>query len=145
MNKTVTFIVCLFATPISVHALEATTSAVTAPATQSNVLSENTSGAVSPNDAATLLSDKQAVMIDVRGEDEWKQQHIPGTVNIPLDQLMGRLSELNQYKEKPIITQCQRGVRSEQAATVLKSLGFTKVYNLEGGIEAWNKAGLKTQ
>jgi rhodanese-related sulfurtransferase len=110
----------------------------------SSVLANNTES-VSPHDAASMLAKKQAIIVDVREEDEWNQQHIPGALHIPLGQLNSRLAELEQHKETPIITQCQSGRRSQQALTVLKSLGFSKVYNLEGGIMAWNKAGLKAQ
>lgn len=99
---------------------------------------------VSPQEAATLLSGKQAVIVDVREDDEWNKQHIPGAIHIPLGRLSERASELGQYKNAPIITQCQKGGRSQQALDVLKSLKFSKVYNLEGGLDAWNEAGLKT-
>ncbi|UOA08788.1 rhodanese-like domain-containing protein [Methylobacter sp. S3L5C] len=55
------------------------------------------------------------------------------------------MAELKQYKDSPVITQCQTGGRSLQAFDVLTSAGFSKVYNMEGGIIAWDKAGLKTQ
>ncbi|SJM90963.1 Rhodanese-like protein (modular protein) [Crenothrix polyspora] len=111
---------------------------------QNDSILENKTDSVSPQEAATLFSEKKAVIVDVREDDEWNQQHIPGAIHIPLGQLLGRLTELEQYKNTPIITQCQKGGRSQQALTVLKSLKFSKVYNLEGGIDAWNKAGLKT-
>lgn len=112
---------------------------------QGSSVLENKTDSVSPQDAATLFSEKKAIIVDVREDDEWKQQHIPGAIHIPLGQLLGRLTELEQYKNTPIITQCQKGGRSQQALTVLKSLKFSKVYNLEGGLDAWNNAGLKTQ
>jgi rhodanese-related sulfurtransferase len=112
---------------------------------QNSPVLENKTEAVSPNEAATLLTEKKAVIVDVREEDEWNQQHIPGAIHIPLAQLNSRLAELAPYKETPIITQCQKGGRSQQALLVLKSLGLPKVYNLEGGIVAWAKAGLKTE
>jgi rhodanese-related sulfurtransferase len=112
---------------------------------QSSSILENNTGSVSPQQASTLLAEKQAVMIDVREDDEWNQQHIPGAIHIPLGQLLSRLTELEQYKNTPIITQCQKGGRSQQALTALKSLKFSKVYNLEGGLDAWNEVGLKTQ
>lgn len=143
MNKLTVLIFSLIAT--SAQAQESSQPLSPTQQPQNNLALENKTGTLSPTEASAMLDKKQAVMVDVRGEDEWQQQHIPGTINIPLDQLMERLPELDPYKETPIITQCQKGVRSQQASTVLKSLGFSKVYNLEGGIEAWHKAGLKTQ
>lgn len=100
---------------------------------------------VSPQEAAKLQGEKQAVIIDVREDDEWQKQHIPGAIHIPLGQLNNRLAELVQYKQTPIITQCQRGGRSKNALAALKAAGFKQVYNLDGGLVAWDEAGLKTQ
>lgn len=90
-----------------------------------------------------MVAAKQAVIIDAREVGEWNRQRIPGAIHIPLSQLKGRLTQLARYKETPIITQCQLGRRSQQALIALKSAGFSKVYNLDGGIVAWDKAGLK--
>ena len=92
------------------------------------------------------MSDGQkAVIIDVREDSEWNAQHIPGAIHIPLAQLNDRLSELKSYKNSLIITQCRSGGRSAKAQDLLQSAGFASVYNLEGGIIAWDKAGLKTE
>ena len=100
---------------------------------------------ISPKDASAMYAGKKAVIIDVREDSEWNEQHIPGAIHIPLAQLNDRLSELKQYKDSPVITQCRSGGRSAQALDVLQSAGFSKAYNMEGGIIAWDKAGLKTQ
>jgi rhodanese-related sulfurtransferase len=62
-----------------------------------------------------------------------------------LAQLSERLPELKQYKDSAVITQCKTGGRSARALDVLKSARFSKVYNMDGGIVAWDKAGLKTE
>lgn len=100
---------------------------------------------VSPHEAAVMLDDKKTIIIDVREEYEWREQHILGALHIPLAQLGNRLAELAPYKNTPIITQCQRGGRSKNALAVLKAAGFSRVYNLEGGLTAWDDAGLKTE
>jgi len=100
---------------------------------------------ISPKEAAAMNTGKEAIIVDVREDTEWNEQHIPGAIHIPLAQLNERLSELKQYKDSPVITQCRSGRRSAQAFDVLKSAGFSKVYNMDGGIMAWDKAGLKTQ
>ncbi len=100
---------------------------------------------ISPVVAEQLFNKQQAIILDVREDIEWKEQHIPGAIHIPLGQLSERLTELKQYKDSPVIAQCRSGRRSAQASDVLKSAGFSKVYNLEGGLNAWDKAGLKTQ
>jgi rhodanese-related sulfurtransferase len=100
---------------------------------------------ISPQDASTLSAEKKAVIIDVREDNEWNAVHIPGAIHIPLGQLSNRLSELQSYKNTAIITQCRSGARSAKALDILKSAGFTQVQNMEGGLIAWDKAGLKTQ
>ena len=92
-----------------------------------------------------MYTGKDAVIVDVRENSEWNAQHIPGAIHIPLAQLNERLSELKQYKDSLVITQCRSGIRSEQALEVLKSAGFSKVYSMNGGIMAWDKAGLVTE
>ena len=105
----------------------------------------NEADSISPKQASEMYAERKAVIVDVRDDSEWNEQHIPGAIHIPLAQLNGRISELKQYKDTPVITQCKAGGRSAKAFEVLKSVGFTKVYNMDGGIMAWDKAGLKTE
>ncbi len=100
---------------------------------------------VSPKVAATMNAEHKAVILDVREDTEWNDHHIPGAIHIPLGQLNARLSELEAYKNSALITQCRAGNRSRKAQALLKSAGFSNIYNLEGGIEAWDNEGLKTE
>ena len=99
---------------------------------------------ISPIEAAVMYAEKKAIIVDVREDSEWNEQHIPGAIHIPLGQLNERIPELKQYKDSTVITQCKRGGRSAKALDVLKTAGFSKVYSMDGGIIAWEKAGLKT-
>lgn len=99
---------------------------------------------VSPNQAAELFANKQAVIVDVREQDEWNEQHIEGAIFIPLAELENRMGELEQYKDSPIIMQCRTGRRSNIASKSLIEAGFSNVQNLEGGILAWSESGLAT-
>lgn len=99
---------------------------------------------VTPKQAAEMFVKQKAVILDVRENSEWQEQHIAGAIHIPLAQVKTRLSELAQYKSKPVIVQCRSGKRSAKAAGTLQSAGFTQVYNLTGGINAWANDGLKT-
>jgi rhodanese-related sulfurtransferase len=105
----------------------------------------NEADSISPKQASEMYADQKAVIVDVREDNEWNEQHIPGAIHIPLAQLNEHFPELKQYKDSPVITQCRTGRRSAQALDVLKSAGFSKVYNMDGGIMAWDKAGLKTE
>jgi sulfur-carrier protein adenylyltransferase/sulfurtransferase len=74
-------------------------------------------------------------LLDVRQPGEYEQERIPGAKLIPLPDLPGRISELNP--EKPLITYCAIGGRSRAAAQYLSGQGFQEVYNLKGGMAAW--------
>ncbi len=100
---------------------------------------------ISPQEASALSIEKKAIILDVREDNEWNAAHIPGAIHIPLAQINNRLSELQSYKNSAVITQCRSGARSAKALDILKSAGFTQVKNMEGGLIAWNKAGLKTE
>ena len=68
-----------------------------------------------------------AQIIDVRTKGEFQGGHIRGSMNIPLQDLKGNLSKIK--KDKPVITCCASGMRSASAKSILKSNGFTEVYN----------------
>jgi sulfur-carrier protein adenylyltransferase/sulfurtransferase len=75
-------------------------------------------------------------LIDVREPFEYEIARIDGAKLIPLGEITERLDELE--REQPIVIHCHSGKRSAQAAQLLLQRGFTKVYNLEGGIDAWS-------
>lgn len=99
---------------------------------------------VSAKEAATMFAEQKAIIVDVREDSEWNEGHIAGAIHIPLAQVESRLSELVQYKDSTVIVQCHSGKRSAKAAGLLQGAGFSKVYNLAGGIMAWDTSGLKT-
>ncbi|MDO9051044.1 MAG: rhodanese-like domain-containing protein [Methylotenera sp.] len=99
---------------------------------------------MTPNAAAKMFSEQKAIIVDVREDSEWKEGHIAGAIHIPLAQVESRLRELAQYKNSNVVVQCRSGKRSAKAASTLQAAGFTKVYNLTGGIIAWDKDGLAT-
>ena len=74
-------------------------------------------------------------IIDVRAEAEWATGTIPGSVNIPLEQLRARLDEIPA--EGPIVVYCRTGERSSTAASLLEQAGRYEVLDLVGGITAW--------
>ena len=74
-------------------------------------------------------------LLDVRQPGEYEQSHISGAKLIPLPQLSDRLDELNT--RNPLIVYCAVGGRSRAAGQLLSGKGFDEVYNLQGGIKAW--------
>jgi rhodanese-related sulfurtransferase len=78
------------------------------------------------------------VILDVRTVSEFNSVHIEGAINIPLDELQERLDELG--KDDEILVYCRSGIRSSRAMKTLSNNGFSKVYNMLGGIDAWRQA-----
>ena len=83
-----------------------------------------------------------AALIDVREVTEFEQARVPGAVLIPLSEFAQRYTELPQGNE--VVLMCAAGVRSAQAAQFAAQHGY-RVTNLEGGIQAWNAAGLPVE
>ncbi len=83
----------------------------------------------------TSLQQGGAWVVDVRTASEFAAGHIPGAVNVPLDQLGQASTTWN--KQQAIVVYCATGARSANAMAYLSGQGFTKLYNLEKGIVAW--------
>ena len=75
-------------------------------------------------------------LLDVRQPEEYEAEHLPGAKLVPLPELSARLAEINP--ERPTIVYCAIGGRSRIAAQMLAGKGWERVYNLAGGIKAWN-------
>ncbi|MBU1224772.1 MAG: rhodanese-like domain-containing protein [Gammaproteobacteria bacterium] len=91
---------------------------------------------------ATRLYNDDALVLDVREDKEFAAGHIPKAKHIPLAQLASRISELDKFKNKPVLVTCRSGQRSARACGLLKKAGFETVYNQAGGILAWERANL---
>ena len=74
----------------------------------------------------------EVIIIDVRSSEEYKAGHIPNAININVDELEGRLNEIEDYKNKPIITYCNSGKKSGKAAEILVNNEFQDVTNAQG-------------
>lgn len=82
-------------------------------------------------------------VIDVRGTDEFEGEigHIASALNLPLDELPERLTEIRSLRDLPVILVCQTDKRSVAAATLLSNAGFCDVSILQGGMDQWNRNG----
>ena len=109
-----------------------------------NVFQSQLTGVAAINcfEVTKLLNHEDAVLIDVREENEFIQGHILNSINMPLSGLSDKMSRLEKHRDQPIIAICLSGQRSAQACGKLKKQGFEKVYNLSGGIMAWQTASL---
>ncbi len=77
------------------------------------------------------------VLLDVREPQEIAIASIPGAVHVPMREIPARLRELQN--DKPVVVMCHSGSRSRQVAGFLLSAGFSDVFNLSGGIDAWSQ------
>ena len=100
---------------------------------------------VDVNAALQLINHKNAIVLDVREEKEFKAGHLLNAKLIPLGKLKERIGELEKYKDKHVLVVCRSGNRSGMACATMNKLGFTQAYNLAGGVLAWQKAKLPMQ
>jgi sulfur-carrier protein adenylyltransferase/sulfurtransferase len=100
------------------------------------------SAEVSPKAASAALA-SGAVLIDVREKWEYDDVRIPGSVLIPLGELPARLAEIPT--DRDVYVHCRMGARSARAVDYLRAFGRPNSYNVTGGIDAWEDAGLPVQ
>ena len=96
---------------------------------------------VNPAEATLLINREDAHIVDVREADEFAAGHLPEARNIPLAKLADRVSEIEKFKDKPVIVCCAAGMRSAKGCGELGKLGFSRFYSLAGGVDAWVGAG----
>lgn len=92
-------------------------------------------------DTARELKQSGARLIDVRTPAEFESMHIPGSYNVPLDQLSQHREDLTRSVDDPVVLVCGTGVRAKQADNSLREAGLESLTVLEGGITAWEQRG----
>jgi rhodanese-related sulfurtransferase len=97
---------------------------------------------VNSAEALQLINHKNAIILDVREDSEFKSGHILNAKWIPLGKLAQRIGELERYREQSIVVVCRSGNRSASACSTLGKQGFTQAYNLSGGVVGWQKSNL---
>lgn len=90
---------------------------------------------------ARIESGSAPVVLDVRSRDEFAAGHIGGAVNIPYDEIGGRLAELGPDPGREIVVCCAMGSRAAHAASALRRAGFTDVKLLDGHMRGWCSSG----
>lgn len=98
---------------------------------------------VGVNAAVMILNKDDVLALDVREDKELKDAGmINGARHITLGQLPSKMTELAKFKQKPVLVYCRSGSRSGHACQLLTKAGFEDVYNLAGGVMAWESANL---
>lgn len=97
---------------------------------------------ITAGDAAALLDDGKAVLIDIRESDEFAREHVPGAHHVPLSGF--DVADFPDDRDKVAIFHCASGARTAEAAPHILGTAFAEVYQLDQGLAGWKKAGLKT-
>ena len=82
------------------------------------------------------------MFLDVRDAKEYKRAHISEAVNIPSANLQGRLGELENYRDKPVIVVCRMGTSAGAAVKQLRANGFSQAQRMAGGMMSWDEQRL---
>ena len=91
---------------------------------------------------AVRLMNQGALVLDLRSKEAFEAGHIGDARNIPASELESSVDSLKKWRDRAVITYCDSGVSAGSAVRTLTKLGFTKVFNLEGGVNAWIKDNL---
>ena len=95
---------------------------------------------VSPQEViAELDNGKKLKLIDCRSAEEYAIAHVAHSIHIPLHDLSSQLEQLYQFEDEALVVLCHHGVRSQQAAAILRDVGFPDVRSMTGGIDRWSR------
>ena len=89
-----------------------------------------------------IINRGKSTIVDVRNAEEFAAGHLRDAKNIPLADLATRLGELEKSKGRSVVVVCQTGARADKAVRQLAAAGFDDVVSLDGGLTAWQAAGL---
>ena len=98
--------------------------------------------AIMPAEMTRLINHDNAVVIDIRPQEEFVNGHVINSISYPLANLESGKDELNKYKDKPLVLYCQNGVESSRVIRTFRQEGFSNIYVLKGGIQAWKNANM---
>jgi rhodanese-related sulfurtransferase len=97
---------------------------------------------ISPQMLVQLINHEDAVVVDIRMKDIFKKSHVINSINVVAAELERKFDRLTQHKEKPIVIVDAVGQQSTTIANKLIKDGFGDIRILNGGIKAWQEAGL---
>ena len=97
---------------------------------------------MTPQEVTSLINKNNAVVVDLRTEEEFKQGHITGAIHCPSDAIQANSKKLEKYKNKPLVLICQNGSCSSQIAHDLLGGSYSQVVTLKGGINSWSAASM---
>jgi rhodanese-related sulfurtransferase len=96
-------------------------------------------------DATRLMNQGTTLVLDIREGDDYASGHLPRARHIPLSQLSNRVDEIGKFKEKSVLVTCRTGNKAGAATRLLRQAGFKNVFELRGGLNAWQQASLPVE
>lgn len=93
--------------------------------------------ALSTLEATQMINKEDAKVVDLRSKDEFRAGHLPDAINIPAKDMPKRVTELDAFKEQPVILICKTGATAGATGMMMTKSGFTQLFKLQGGILEW--------
>ncbi|MGE7139604.1 rhodanese-like domain-containing protein [Luteibacter sp. NPDC031894] len=91
--------------------------------------------------AARMAAHEAPLLLDVRTPAEYREGHLAGALNVPVDEVAARHGALAVAHDRELVVYCKSGKRAARARETLQSLGYTNVRLLEGSADAWRAEG----
>jgi rhodanese-related sulfurtransferase len=99
-------------------------------------------GGLSAAEATQLINRRNAIVIDLRGAPDFTAGHLPAARHLALDELQAKIGQIAKKKATPVLLVCQTGLQSNKASRIVEAAGYTEVHVLQGGLNAWQQAGM---
>ncbi|HEY3598283.1 MAG TPA: rhodanese-like domain-containing protein [Paraburkholderia sp.] len=99
-------------------------------------------GGLSAAAATQLINRRNAVVVDLRPAADFANGHLPSARHVEFAELQAKVGQLVKNKSNPVLLVCQTGQQSNKAARVVRDAGYAEVHVLDGGVNAWQKAGM---
>ena len=109
------------------------------------MLKDGGPGGLAPAGAVQLVNREKAVLIDICSADEYAAGHAVGARNVPLADLEVRLPTVVKNKALPVVLLCASGARAKRGVAIARTLGYSNVQALAGGLKAWRDANLPVE
>ncbi|WP_323122611.1 rhodanese-like domain-containing protein [Burkholderia alba] len=99
-------------------------------------------GGLSAAEATQLINRRNAIVIDLRPAAEFGAGHLPSARSVEFGELQAKLGQVAKNKSTPVLLVCQNGQQSQKAAKAVAEAGYGEVHVLQGGVAAWQQAGM---
>ncbi|WP_241301645.1 rhodanese-like domain-containing protein [Burkholderia cenocepacia] len=99
-------------------------------------------GGLSAAAATQLINRRNAVVIDLRAASDFAAGHLPSARQVAAGEIGAKIAQVAKNKSTPVLLVCQNGQQSQKAAREVEAAGYAEVHVLEGGVAAWQQAGM---